>query len=248
MKTLFASAAAGLCLLAVPASAATLDLSNGTFDTANRSWFFNDVTTLGGNDVNLSVTTSPALVSFNDTRNQDSNANYLQANLSALAAGNSSVFTFAFLDDANGAVSLPDVEVGIFDLDFIGREVVRAFNPVSATTTVGTDLTVNASVGVIEVIGSATSNVDNPTDFTNLTAAQQNAGVTFDFGTVDSFQIEAAVLPGTGSTGRNYFFGNLTFTEPTTTVIAPVPVPPALALMLLGLGGIFGLRRFKRAA
>jgi len=243
------AAALGCGLLAAPASAITLDLSNGTFDNVNGSWFFDDIATVGGNNVNLSVATVPGLVTSNESFNEQFDTNYFQSALSSLPAGNASVFNFSFVDDALNAFTVANVEIGVFDLDYDGREVVRTNDAVSVTVTANTDLTVTTGLGFVEVAG-ADGNTTNPSDFTSLTAAQQDSGVTFDFGTTDSFSIEAVVVADAGNAGgRAFYFGNLSFTSPTTTTsIAPVPVPPAMAMMLLGLGGLVGLRRMKRAA
>lgn len=250
MNKILSAAAVGLGLLAAPASALSIDLSDGAFDTVNRSWYFNDIAVVGSNNVNLRVTTSPALDSINDARNQDFDTNYLQANLRALKEGNASTFTFSFVNDADVAVTVANLEIGVYDIDYEGLEVIRAINPVNVTTTVASELTVNIVGGVAEVIGAPSSNVPNPQDFANLTAPEQNAAVLFNFGTTSSFQIEAAVIADPSNRGgRNFYFGNVAFTEPTQTFeVAPIPLPPAVAMMLLGLGGIFGLRFRKRAS
>lgn len=243
MKTIFMAAAFGLATTA--ASASTLDFSDVTYDAANESFFINEITT----NVDLIVETinGTSQGSNNVANNQSAlSGEGFQINMGVLTPENTADYRFSFVDNNGDAVVLNDASIGIFDLDFSGREVVTLLSPAAYTLTTDTRVSVGTDAdGNVEFRGATPDNVPNPGSLT-LTADQQNASLLLSYGDVSSFDLRLTIDETNGS-GRNFLFGNLTFTEETVTV-NPAPVPlPAGGLMLVSAFGLFALRRNKKA-
>lgn len=251
-----AACLAGAMIAATPALSVTLDFSDGSFDAATSTITFNDPAGLGGS-LTIAPINGTGLNTFNTANNGTVGAGTSAGGSINLAADLPTVggvtipnivdLGFTFRDMSGAPRALEDVSLGFYDIDFGQGEFVSTLSPASIVLTDTTDLTLVPFDFSARVVGSPTINVPNPTDFDNLTEDQQNASVRFDFGDVDSFGIRLGVTEDQGGTGRNFLFGNLEFTVPTTsTPFTPIPLPlPAMMLgtALIGLAGMRALRR-----
>ncbi|MEM6356488.1 MAG: hypothetical protein AAF844_12515 [Pseudomonadota bacterium] len=237
--------AVALCLSAAGAQAITLDFSNGSFDGTTDSFSFTNVATIGGQQVDMSVTSSPGIDSSNEANNGNFATDRFQVNLDS-SDGNRSRLTFSFFDTVGAPVVLDTLTVGIYDLDFVRGEVVEVRDAVSVTRTQGSALEI-VEGSTLRIRGASETNVSNPSDLSNLTAAQQDVSVLLDFVSVSSFEIDLAVERDGGG-GRNFFFGNFSFSEPTvTTEFVPQVSVPAGAFLFLSALGMLHLTKRRSA-
>ncbi|MGF1445074.1 MAG: hypothetical protein ACFBRM_02605 [Pikeienuella sp.] len=248
-------------LAAGPAFAATtvpLDFSGQSFDSVTRVITFVDILGDGTADLVMAPIDGPSsFVSGNDSRNEDSLGQLGQVNFAETTDRLTTDFRFTFVETGTSNVLDPggDVEIGVLDLDFFGRESITLLSPAKVTVADSTLITQDVDpidnnarflgASVFDVANSGLSNGSG-----SLNAAQEQVAISINFGQVSSFDLRFSVLDGTEQNSRNFFLdGEVVFDDTIPDVIFnSIPLPAPALLLLTGFGAIVMLGGARRRA